>query len=763
MRFSLFLALCIALFLGPGLGSDGVYAPTNLLLGHFPWRSELPAPAPESTNTLLSDQPTQFLLWHAFAAAEIRAGRLPLWNPWSGAGRPLLANSQSAVFSPYALGYYLLGERAGLLVSAALRLFCAGLGMWVLGRRLGLQAPGAAFSAVAVAFSAPLIIGLGHPHGAGYTALPWLLAAAHALAVAPGPGAAVAAACAVALAFVTGHPETTFHMAVGTGLWGGWLVLRQAQAPRNTVLWAVVGAGTGLLLAGAHWVPFVEYLRASHALATRADMPAGALTAPLPAISLVAWLLPNVFGHPQGPAYWLDGPNFQSISGYASVLAPLLALVALRPREWSVPVRGLALVMLVTGLAVYGCPPFPWVLQRLPLFRSAMNERLVMMLVVSLATLGGLGVDRLTRHRPRRPLLIAAGLAGLVCAGAGVACLNAPAVLPTLGPALVRCGIVVAGSAALLAAGAKPWVLVLVAALDLGAWGFRFNPTTPREQHYPVTPFIARLQEALHDQPQRRLLARGYIFPAETPSRYGIRDVKGYDAVEAERYARYLEIAMRTGRGAADPQPPANRRIPLMSAYRSPLLDAVAGAVILSSTPLGDPGLTPLAEAPGVFAYRNTRALPRARLARAVERLSSTDAVAARLAEPRHDPGRVTLVEGPAVPTPTGGRGTVAFLLDEPTRVRLAVDADAPALLVLADVMFPGWTATVDRQATPIWTADLAFRAVPVPAGRHEVEFVYRPASIRLGLGLSALGLVTAGALGLAARRRRPRTKPAVL
>ena len=56
---------------------------------------------------------------------------------------------------------------------------------------------------------------------------------------------------------------------------------------------------------------------------------------------------------------------------------------------------------------------------------------------------------------------------------------------------------------------------------------------------------------------------------------------------------------------------------------------------------------------------------------------------------------------------------------------------------MVASQVFPGWTATIDGEATPIRPANLAMRAIAVPDGAHVVEFRYRPASFRLGLVLA--------------------------
>jgi uncharacterized membrane protein YfhO len=67
------------------------------------------------------------------------------------------------------------------------------------------------------------------------------------------------------------------------------------------------------------------------------------------------------------------------------------------------------------------------------------------------------------------------------------------------------------------------------------------------------------------------------------------------------------------------------------------------------------------------------------------------------------------------------------------------VQADADGYLVVADVWYPGWTATVDGQTTSVLRANYLFRAVSIPAGEHEVTFVYRPLSFYLGATISLL------------------------
>ena len=102
----------------------------------------------------------------------------------------------------------------------------------------------------------------------------------------------------------------------------------------------------------------------------------------------------------------------------------------------------------------------------------------------------------------------------------------------------------------------------------------------------------------------------------------------------------------------------------------------------------------------------------------------------------------------PASPAP----GTARIVESRPDRVRVEIDPTAPGFLILSDTFFPGWAATVDGQPRSILRANVAFRAVPVAPGEHEVEFRYAPLSFRIGVTLSLAALVIA--IGFLTRRR---------
>ena len=192
------------------------------------------------------------------------------------------------------------------------------------------------------------------------------------------------------------------------------------------------------------------------------------------------------------------------------------------------------------------------------------------------------------------------------------------------------------------------------------------------------------------------------------------------------------------------------------------LLDVFGVRAVLSSG-LAERGYPVEYTGPDGVVLGNPTALPRAFVAYRWRESPSVEGsvsliAAGTSAEARELP--VLEGAGPAPPTPTFPSTPARVRDDSDTSVTVSFTARAPGQLVLNDTFYPGWTAELDGREVPIRPANAAFRAVAVPAGRHEVRFVYRPASAYVGAGLSLAALL--GLIGLAltaplARRRSRR------
>jgi hypothetical protein len=162
---------------------------------------------------------------------------------------------------------------------------------------------------------------------------------------------------------------------------------------------------------------------------------------------------------------------------------------------------------------------------------------------------------------------------------------------------------------------------------------------------------------------------------------------------------------------------------------------------------------------------QNTAAFPRAFLVpTAVVAPSLGTALSLMIHAPFHPDQEVILADDTTTQSTglddnRGGRGTAQILTYGPNDVRVHTSADGDSWLVLSDTYYPGWSATVDGQPVSVLRGDVLFRVVPVPAGDHDVELRFEPASLKIGLAISLVCLtgvlLALGIAGKMARRRR--------
>jgi hypothetical protein len=151
------------------------------------------------------------------------------------------------------------------------------------------------------------------------------------------------------------------------------------------------------------------------------------------------------------------------------------------------------------------------------------------------------------------------------------------------------------------------------------------------------------------------------------------------------------------------------------------------------------------------YLYENENVLPRAFVVPNYRLASDTAAALEAMVAPDFDPEReVVLLEGEgqdAIPAregsspldPASFAANVEVTRYDPLWVVIEAEANQPGFLVLSDLYYPGWTATVDGEAVPIYEANAAVRAVPLDEGTHIVEFRFRPKPLLYGAVISVV------------------------
>jgi hypothetical protein len=215
------------------------------------------------------------------------------------------------------------------------------------------------------------------------------------------------------------------------------------------------------------------------------------------------------------------------------------------------------------------------------------------------------------------------------------------------------------------------------------------------------------------------------------------------------------------------PSPSGLRTLSLLSV--SDLLQSPADPVQRA------PGLRLAYSGADARVYRNENALPRVFLVERQRTVADDDAALAAVTDPRFDARQVAVTEDEVAGLPQAaasgsdtvvgaGSGTARLVDYGNERAVARVAAPRRSLLVLTDVHYPGWKATVDGREAPVERVDYLLRGVAIPAGEHTVELRYEPASWRIGWIISVaatLVLLAVVAVGARAARRARRGAPA--
>lgn len=239
----------------------------------------------------------QFYPWREYAFDLLRSGQMPLWNPYNGAGAPLIANYQSALFYPINwLGFFLpLGLT--MSVTAVLHLFIAGWGVWAFTGRLKIPAFGRSVSTLAFGLASYLVARLGtYPTISVAAWLPWLLWAVHRILTQGRLRDMAWLALFATLQLFAGHAQTTWYSMLLISVFAAYWLARYERTHWRRVLLVVGAMALAVGIAVVQLLPTAELLSQSqrsggvdYAFAVNYSY------GPLRTVNL---LFPNFFGNP---------------------------------------------------------------------------------------------------------------------------------------------------------------------------------------------------------------------------------------------------------------------------------------------------------------------------------------------------------------------------------------------------------------------------------------------------------------------------------
>ena len=647
----------------------------------------------------------------AAMARALRAGEWPWWSPMIYSGYPMHADVQAQMFYPPAWLPILIRNWTGrdnLLYSlhwmVVLHLVLAGLLMFGMLRRSGSPAPAALFGGTVFqigAFFASQTQHVGAVCGAAWLPLAWW--AVLELSERFSWRWVAALSAALALSLLSGFLAVTISVYLSTGLLACGMVLMRSARPAMWGSFALGVLGSVLIAAVQLW-PALELADRSFAK-LRADWGAG-----LGGIPVEAWwgiLWPNALGlfTPFDPTRYRLPYNFTFLWLYCGLAAIGLALL--------VVVRGDGRMRLFLLIAAFSLmmtagdhiPGLRWMFERAPRsFRGAMYvEFFTAAFSAGLAAMGGLAAGRWLSGRASWAVALMT-MIELHWAG-------------SRRPMNTSAGSWRAGSSESRIDGSRP----LVAAIE----GHMMGKTPP---------------------PRLDILDLNFTFSMAAPLRPF--PTAGGDSPFAP--LEVLEVRRSYAGGNY-----WERAIPVAKPD-SPWLDFLNVEYLIADKQkedaalLGQSGWEKVKGGEWMRIYRNAEVRPRCYAAPRVRLVR--DEAAARKAIREVDVREEVVVEaGPGMVT---GNAEVEVVRYGHNAFELKVRAGQDAVVVCSETWYPGWRAFVEEREVPIYRANLAFRAVALPAGEHRVRFRFEPPRLWQGAWVSAASVLLLAALALRSPKR---------
>jgi len=734
------------------------------LVPAWPWLS--------GAVTVPYDAKSTFFPPVAFMARAFASGESAFWTSSVFAGWPNVADPQSMLTSPLHVLLALVSPAPGFRANDAIAfayLFIGGLGIILYFRDRGWHAAGALVAALAFAFGGAASARL--QHTGQVISLAWLPVAFFLLSRALDRsswrwGALAGAAAAL---IVLGRDQVALlEVYVLAGfVFAHWCGAGWRARLRASIVPLIAGGIAGLIIVA---LPVLL----TELLALRSNRPEFSFIeagrGSLHYTHLLSLIFPDLFGAMDRQVdFWgAGGFAWNERFGmadlflaqnmgllYAGALVPVVLVIGLtRGLLWSREIRFFTIAAVLIAFFMFGwyTPVFRAMYELMPgvkLFRRPADATFVFGALV--AVMAGYLVHRVLTGLPLASRLQRAVEIGLAL---GTLALTIWLAATTVGLSVALKPIVtgmicIAGAilalflARRLNAGAPVSATILLVAFTTAdlAWNNAPHESTGLSpavydalRHDTQNETVALLRQRLAVQAENHrdrveLIGIGYHWP-------NICMIHGCDHVFGHNPLRLRDFYEATKVGDTVAAPGQRPFSALYPSYRSAFADLFGVRLIATGVPVEqiDKALKPgdlnfVARTADAYVYENPRALPRVMLVGGWQVANFANLIAEGWPSGVDSTQTVLLEkESRALSRSAAAAvGSARLVRYANTEVIVEVDAQSDSLLVLNDVWHPWWRATIDGTDTEVLRANVIFRAIALPPGKHTVRFTFEP------------------------------------
>lgn len=745
----LFLSFLVLILFRPYFFQGKVPIPGDILIGHYhPWADKVwegKTAGYPIKNFILFDGIRQTLPWRLLAIEQIKAGQWPLWNPYILGGMPLLGNLQTAIVYPINFLFFLLPELDAWTIYIILQPLLGGLLTFFFLRTLFCSRKASLLGGVAYGFS---LIMMNHLEFGidGHTAL-WLPLALGAINKIQQQAAwrwGLVLVLAVLMSLLGGYPPPAIYNLIIIDAY--WLFKVRPIFSRKSLIF-ILALILAFLISMPQILPAFELAQK----VIRTETQFGVLSNEpyfFPFENLIMILAPDFFGHPAtnnffSHIYYSDNPSV-GIIGFVFVCFSFLWLF--RKKEisfWLLVAIIPMLLMLETPLGrALRYAPFS-------AFSLVTPMRMIWVVSFALAVLAGLGLEVFSELVTKKrfwsvflPLIIVWELLFLVWVasflipqGNHIQIAQRNLILPTF--------FLGVSSAVLIFSLFFPklWpflagVIILLSGGELVRQGIKYNPFLSKDLVFPQTEILKKIQQT--GRAWRTLVTHPELIPVNSNIPYHLPMIDGYASISDSRQGQMIYLANKSWPLTEIESYP---RIVFQTEYRFPLIDLLNIRYVLALKELKDEKLELLMEEGKTLLYENKEVLPKAFFVESYQVFPDDIQLANGILKGDLS-NEVFLEKEPGIKKEEIKAGEVKIIDYQDNQIILQTENEGMGILVLTDSFDEGWQAFVGDLKTEVLRADFNLRALVIPEGNQEINFVYQPKSFKIGLYTSGGALI---------------------
>jgi len=720
--------------------------------------------------------------WKTEVIRQMKDKTMPLWNPYSFSGSPLLANYQSQVFYPLGLLYFVLPQVVAFTILIILQPLLGGIFTYLFASSIGMSVGGALIAAIAFNFSSFASVWM--EFGTVVHTILWLPLMLYIfekgirikkITI----GNQMLFIFALFSSMTAGHPQDfinaflflCLYMVIRIYTLNGWERKDKILFILHPLSYIVV---LPFLLAAPQLLPTVELFKNSARVPH--DYQFIMNTMLYQPWHITMFLVQDFFGNPTTKSFILS-TTYIGKAASIGIVAFFLSLYSVRlwRKSWHVTFFLVASIVLVLYTVN---TPLASILYRypIPILSTGTPTRILFLLCLSLSVLAGFGFDELNTSKKIlwKPIFaiglilfcmwififIQPNLPDISYSVTSRASIRKPILMAT---GLIGISILIA----IISLRKKIFLYVMIGLVCIELfYGFnKFNPFVPKGFVFPENPLISYFQN-LHGID--RIWGYGTArIEANFSTQYRLFSTDGTDPLNLFWYNEFIQASRdgniakkfdRTTRSDAQIAPGYGARELPDNPYRLRIMDALGVKYIIDrlenpkdDTTFPNDRYKEIWRQNDWTVYENLFSAPRYFLTASYYTYNTVEEFEQKYFSSDFDPKTTVLLthqDASDLPTLTHNLTSVIKLKTyETNRIQFETTTDTSELLYISDTYDSGWHGYLDGIQTPVLKANYAFRAILVPPGSHTVIFSYEPQSFFLGvkvmyIGFSAMSVI---------------------